>query len=141
MKGYGFSVWLLPPEHIDREIREELQEYGIKPSHRLHFTLATNLETRREAELAKKTFGSHINFRVAGKVYSSGKTYVVDPLAAWVIPVTLDLKSKVIPFDAHLTIQYMKEECAPPDIILQQHEGVGTVVLADTRKERPEEWE
>ena len=138
MQGYGFSVWLLPPEHIDREIRAELKEYGIEPSHRLHFTLATNVETRREAHLLKKTFGEDIHFRVAGNAYLSGKTYIFDPLYAWAVPVTLDLPTRVL--DPHLSIEYMTEECSPPELVLQEHEGVGSIVVADTRSENSREW-
>ena len=140
MQGYGFSVWLLPPKRINSEIRTNLRQQGIEPVHQLHLTLVTNLETRQEALLAKKTFNKKASFKIGGPASLAGKMYQFDPLYAWTVPAQINTCGKEMKFEPHLSIRYFREKCSPPDITLREHEGKGLVVIADTRSEDPSQW-
>ena len=147
MRGYGFSVWLLP--HNRKCIIDALSERGINIIHIPHITVKTNFKTRESAWDFAKTLKPGIlpgktivpdaktyHYRLNGCLQFSSKTYEFDPLNAWV------LNAEVEELDitgAHLSVKYMKHD-PKPHLFGFNISGTGHVVVADTRSEEPREW-
>ena len=126
MKGYGFSIWLVPTN-----LKYLQKTYNMK--HIPHVTVETNL-----IELPDYSFDDTqynlINFRSFAKFE---KQYTHDPLEAWGwICDVPDISISHIP---HMSLIYTKEftfntTIYPPD------DTLGQLYYADTTSECPANW-
>ena len=135
MNGYGFSIWVLINHKNILELKNQTRTIF---NHVLHITLATNLETREEAEKVLKKFPKKVDYEIEGVLEFSSKMYKHDPLNALIFPTKL-LNTKT-DFPPHVSIRYVYNNIKQEKILIQKIKGSGLVVIADTRSYFPEKW-
>ena len=135
MRGYGFSVWLLPRNR--GKLIKLVREMGIFVSHIPHVTVKTNFTDKESAKffadsLSKKSYP----LKIHGGLRLSAGMYEFDPLDAWIFPAKvpeLEIESP------HLSVQYMKFGTIPFGRNIY-FSDVGDVVVADTESLIPRDW-
>ena len=148
MRGYGFSVWLLPRNRS--KILQCFKNQGIIITHIPHITIKTNFETKSQAFDFAETLTSTVNitetkcnpthksykYSLFGSLSWMDKAYEVDPLTAWA------LHAKVPELEIsnpHLSVKYMKQYMFPKSVNINIS-GEGDVVVADTQNDDPGKW-
>ncbi len=149
MRGYGFSVWLLPRNR--GKIIEIMKKQGINISHIPHITIKTNFETKKQAFDFARKLTPTVNlvdamrdpnhkcytYSLSGKVFWVDRSYDVDPLTAWVV--TANVPKLNIPHP-HLSVKYMDSYTFPKSAEINIS-GDGDVVVADTQDSNPIKWD
>jgi hypothetical protein len=148
MRGYDFSVWLLPRNRS--KILQCLKSQGIIVTHIPHITIKTNFETKGLAFDFAETLTSTVNitetkynpthksykYSLFGSLSWMDRASVDDPLTAWVLPAKIP--ELEIP-NPHLSVKYMKHETFPKSAKINIS-GEGDVVVADTQNDDPRKW-
>ncbi len=149
MRGYGFSVWLLPRNR--GKIIEIMKKQGITITHTPHITIKTNFETKKKAFAFARKLTPTVNlaeamrdpnhkcytYSLSGKVFWADRSYDVDPLTAWVV--NANVPKLNIPH-AHLSVKYMDSYTFPKSAKINIS-GDGDVVVADTQDSNPVKWD
>ena len=124
MKGYGYSLWLVP--HVWRDIK---RIYCM--SHIPHITVCTNMERTDPAILTPSVFKVY-NFSYLKKF---PKMYKNEPLTASGFYCEIDgISTNHTP---HMSLNYSHDDLenfAPPDIL------ECSLHFADTQSDNPQEW-
>ena len=124
MKGYGFSIWVVPHNH--QVIRNQ-----YKMKHIPHITVKTNMI------IPEKIFGKKfckINFKNSF-CCEFPSMYQNDPLTACGFYCDINIPTD---HDPHITLWY--NHSGPLDSLSPPQDTHGQVFLADTRSINPSEW-
>lgn len=136
MKGYGYSVWLIP-RNAKRLVQLLDLVLGWTIPHTPHITVKTNFNNLAEAQrYARTLLKLTYRYEISGPLSVSENQHEHDPLAAWVFPASIDgLEIE----NSHLSVLYMKKgiECPIHEFMFS---GIGDIAVVNTESLNPKYW-